>query len=194
MPVVDYNDDPWADVQSVRGIAVDELISALQKYIRRAKTEEAVLVARELWETSPALADKVWQRLTVISVEDVGFGNRSAVHEVDCLQRIAKTLPQRTRDEWLMLVHAIRTLADSPKDRATDDLAAWAIMALDTGRRHARIPEYALDVHTKRGQLAGADTLDFLTRSSYVEPVSATYNDCYKRQLVEAARIGEWDD
>lgn len=194
MPVVDYSEDPWAGVQSVRGIAVDELISALQKHIRRGKTEEAVLVARDLWETDASLADKAWQRVLVIAVEDVGFGNPSAVSDVHTLRSIATSLPQRSRDEWLMLVHAIRTLAESSKDRATDDLAAWAIMVLDTGKRSASIPDYALDVHTKRGQLAGADTLDFLTRSSHVEPVSETYDDYYKRELIKAARTGEWND
>lgn len=194
MPVVDYNDDPWVGVPSIRGIAVDELISALQKYIRRGKTEEAVLVARELWETDASLVEKAWQRVVVIAVEDIGFGNPSAVSDVDTLRRIAKSLPQRSRDEWLMLVHAVRTLAESSKDRKTDDLAAWAIMVLETGKRSACIPDYALDVHTKRGQLAGADTLDFLTRSSHVEPLSETYNDYYKRELIEAARTGEWND
>ena len=41
MRMLPYPDDPWASTLSKRGIPGDELVSALQKYIRRGELEEA---------------------------------------------------------------------------------------------------------------------------------------------------------
>lgn len=39
----------WADIQTKNGFASDEVQSSLQKYIRRAKVEEACQAAYELY-------------------------------------------------------------------------------------------------------------------------------------------------
>src|SRR6185503_5209364 len=66
--------DPWVDVKTFHRFQADHVISALQKEIRRGNTENAALLAYEMIITSPALEDYLWQRLKVISVEDIGFG------------------------------------------------------------------------------------------------------------------------
>ena len=66
--------DPWVNVKTFNGLQADHVISALQKEIRRGNTENAALLAYEMMITSPALEDYLWQRLKVISVEDIGFG------------------------------------------------------------------------------------------------------------------------
>ena len=70
--------DPWVDVHTLHGFAADQVISALQKEIRRGHTENAVLLAYDMARTSPALEDYLWQRLLVIAVEDIGFGEPQA--------------------------------------------------------------------------------------------------------------------
>ena len=62
----------------MHGFAADQVISALQKEIRRGHTDNAVLLAYEMARTSPALEDYLWQRLLVIAVEDIGFGELQA--------------------------------------------------------------------------------------------------------------------
>ncbi|MFN2305195.1 MAG: hypothetical protein ACK2TV_15815, partial [Anaerolineales bacterium] len=59
--------DPWQKVKTVHDLAADEVISALQKEIRRSHTENACQLAYELIQTSPDLEHKLWQRLLVIS-------------------------------------------------------------------------------------------------------------------------------
>ncbi|WP_175416017.1 hypothetical protein [Curtobacterium sp. SGAir0471] len=194
MAVLSHEDDPWAGRRSVRGYPLDELISALQKLIRRCEMEEAILVARELWETGEDVEDKLWERLRVISVEDLGGSEPLVMLEVQTLNYLRTSLPPRSRDRWLMAVQAVRRLAELPKDRSTDDIAAWAILMLTTGRRKPTIPDYALDVHTRRGQLAGKDSLDFLRSSAKVGLQSSSYDDRYWRMLVEAAEEGVWND
>ena len=65
----------WAEAKTKHGLAADEVVSGLQKAIRRSMTELACRYAYELYTTSPVLLEKVWSRLMSISVEDIGFGN-----------------------------------------------------------------------------------------------------------------------
>src|SRR5512138_363572 len=74
MSVPPHQQDPWTRVRTAHDLPADEVISALQKEIRRGNTENAALLAYEMIITSPGLEDYLWQRLKVISVEDIGFG------------------------------------------------------------------------------------------------------------------------
>ena len=65
--------DPWVNVRTRHDFAADEIISALQKEIRRSNTENAALLAYEMATTSPELEAYLWRRLLVISVEDIGW-------------------------------------------------------------------------------------------------------------------------
>ena len=49
------NVDPWVKVRTRHDFAADEVISALQKEIRRGNTENAALLAYEMATTSPEL-------------------------------------------------------------------------------------------------------------------------------------------
>ena len=58
-------------LKTKHGYQAEELISALQKLIRRAETEQAATVAMECCMSSEALEDFVWKRLKAICVEDI---------------------------------------------------------------------------------------------------------------------------
>ena len=47
--------DPWASVRTAHGFAADEVISALQKEIRRGHAENAAVLAFEMLSTSAEL-------------------------------------------------------------------------------------------------------------------------------------------
>ena len=82
-------DDPWTVVKTRHGLAADEVISALQKEIRRGHVDNAALLAYEMIGTSAELEDMLWRRLLVISVEDVGWGDLNAPSLVDdCADRL----------------------------------------------------------------------------------------------------------
>ena len=70
--------DPWANIVSRNGFKGDELVSMLQKSIRRGNEENALAAAYEMYITSPQFEEKLWRRLLSISVEDIGFGNVEA--------------------------------------------------------------------------------------------------------------------
>lgn len=64
----------YHDIVTPSGHPGDEVISALQKFIRRGETELAVRAAYELYLTGEELTAYLWRRLLVISAEDVGLG------------------------------------------------------------------------------------------------------------------------
>jgi len=105
--------DPWVDVKTVHGFAADLVISALQKEIRRGNSENAALLAYEMVSTSPALEDYFWQRIMVISVEDIGFGNAMAPVVINALVQMLGKFDRSVAERKLFAVHAVRVLCDS---------------------------------------------------------------------------------
>ena len=143
--------DPWVDVKTYNGLPADQVISALQKEIRRANTENAVLLAYEMLITSPALEDYLWQRLMVISVEDVGFGEPNAPVMLNALYQITSAFDRRCGERGLFAIHAVRYLCGCHKDRSSDEMLNWVIRSVARGEAIASIPDYALDMHTAAG-------------------------------------------
>lgn len=176
------NTDPWQQVTTVNGLPADEVISALQKTIRRSLTEQAVALAWEMYCTSEALEDFAWQRLLVISVEDVGFGAVEAPVLVSTLERIRRRFDFSAPDRPLFLVHAVRYLSAQPKDRSSDLLRNITEEEFRRGRI-PEIPDFALDMHTRRGQELGRGMQHFLTEASRVEPLSPGSHDVYLARL-----------
>src|SRR5688572_4648583 len=157
-----HSDDPWTQVRTLHDLPADEVISALQKEIRRGHTENAALLACEMILTSERMEEFLWFRLQVISVEDVGYGNLSAPVLVNTLYEMHSRIPHPSGDRYLMAIHAVRVLCASEKERGSDDLKNWALHAVQNDTL-PHIPEYALDMHTRRGQEMGRDFLHFLT-------------------------------
>jgi replication-associated recombination protein RarA len=167
MPVA-HTEDPWTRVVSKRGYPADELISTLQKSIRRGDVRLAMLVARELYETSAELEAVMWSRLCVISAEDVGDGSFQEPVVVNALFQMHERLGRDAGDRWLFAVHAVRYLAERVKDRTSDEWANLVMLLMDASPRPFEIPEYALDVHTRRGQESGRSVAEFWTDGAIV--------------------------
>src|SRR6478736_1780880 len=111
----DVQADPWGAVQTKHGFAADELISALQKSIRRGLVENAALVAYEMFASGPEFEDQVWRRLQIISVEDVGFGRVESPLVIRALDEFRHGAERDSPDRLIYLIHAVRLLASSPK-------------------------------------------------------------------------------
>jgi replication-associated recombination protein RarA len=181
--IPDIGDDPWNKVQTAHGFSADELVSSLQKSIRRGLVENAALVAYEMFATSAALEEHLWRRLEIISVEDIGFGNLDApllVHTLnDFRQRASRTTPDRV----IFLIHAVRILASSQKDRTSDEMATWVRHAVDSGETLPEVFDVALDMHTKRGQEMGRGFMQWFTEGARVE------NEIPDRDLTYRERV-----
>jgi replication-associated recombination protein RarA len=162
----------------------DEIISALQKEIRRGHTENAALLAYEMLITSPELEAYLWQRLQVISVEDVGYGNLQAPILIETLFQMHQRLPRPRGDRYLFAIHAVRVLCQSQKERGSDDLLNWISRAVADQGVRPEIPDYALDMHTRRGQEMGRDYAHFLHEASRVAPELPDADTTYRDRLL----------
>jgi replication-associated recombination protein RarA len=176
--------DPWTLVETAHGFRADELISTFQKSIRRGLVENAALVAYELYVTSAELEEHLWRRLGVISVEDVGFANTQAPALIDALYRLHVRASRGTGDRFLFLLHGVRLLAGSTKDRSTDEMANWIVRVVESGERLPEIPDVAYDMHTRRGRELGRDLDHFLREGAIVEPEWEERDRTYRERLL----------
>lgn len=191
MPVP-FSEDPWTRVVSKRGYAADELISTLQKSIRRGDLRLAMLVGREMVETSAELEEVMWSRLSVISAEDVGDGSYLEPVIVNSLYEMHNRLGREAGDRWLFAAHAIRMLAERTKDRTSDEWANLALHLMAASEQPFEIPEYALDVHTRRGQQAGRTVDDFWADGSIVENERPGRDTAVRDEILALRAAGQW--
>ena len=172
--------DPWSKITTRNGYAGDEVISALQKSIRRGLEEQACMFAYEMYISSAQLEEKLWRRLLTISVEDIGMGNPMAAIMVNNLYQMSKQFDYADGDKPMYFIHAIRYLCSSEKDRSSDLLKNICIKSFAMGK-FPEIPDYAVDKHTQRGQAMGRDSFHFLNEASKVYPQKEVDNDYKER-------------
>ena len=182
--------DPWARTETRNGIPADEVISALQKSIRKGKERAAVEFAYEMYISSPMMEEKLWRRLLAISVEDIGMGNPQAPILINSLNQIRREFEYNEADRAMMFVHAIRYLCESTKDRSSDLLKNIVIKNFELGYIPS-IPDYALDKHTTRGRKMGRDSMHFLEVDSKVTPQLKVDNNYW--QEYHDLKLN-WDD
>ena len=161
--------DPWARIKTRNGLNGDEVISALQKSIRRGLEEQACEFAYEMYITSPQMEEKLWRRLLTMTVEDIGMG-----------------------DPMACIIDAIRYLCSCQKDRSSDLLKNIVIKGFAMGRI-PEIPDYALDKHTVRGAKMGRDSFHFLNEASKVIPQMEVEND-YKERYGKILEVYKPED
>lgn len=184
--------DPWAKVTTRNGLRGDEVISSLQKSIRRGLTEEACKFAYEMYITSPQMEDKLWRRLITITVEDIGMGDNNSAILINNLNSMRKEFDYADGDRPIFFIHAIRYLCACEKDRSTDLLKNIVIKGFAMGEV-PQVPDFALDKHTVRGAEMGRDSFHFLNEASKVIPQLPVDND-YKDRYEEILKVYKPDE
>jgi len=163
-----------------KGYDLHEVLSALQKEIRRGKEYEAVFWARELESFNPKA---LWNRLRVIASEDIGLADSLAPLIVDVLEKQYYDAVDRKNDSSrLFLVHAVLYLARSPKSRIVDNLLA---VVYNDEERH-EIPDYCRDMHTIRGRKMGRGLEHFFAEGAKLE--KQAFEDPYEKKAFEALK------
>lgn len=175
--------DPWAKMKTRNNLAGDEVISALQKSIRRGHEKDACEFAYEMYITSPQFEEKLWRRLLAIAVEDIGMGCVEAPVLINSLNQMRQSFQYNESDRAMFFIHAIRYLCSLEKDRSSDLLKNIIIKSFAMGYV-PEIPDIALDKHTTRGQEMGRGSEHFLNEASKVIPQANIKND-FKEQYAE---------
>ncbi len=162
---------------TLNGLSPYDCVSALQKHIRRSEETQAYLVACEMLNSSGNLPQWMLGRLLVISHEDI-----DAVASPHVVPFVAASVAQAT--EWvrkkkkgeaaLAVANAIRVLCHAKKSRVADH---WAMIWYERNAQGARIPEipdYAYDMHTRRGKEMGRGLDHFYEEAAKLFDVDGT--------------------
>ena len=133
---------------------VFDVMSALQKHIRRGEEREAMLCAVEMGHTSKPFVSMLCNRLEVIAHEDIGLANPMAVIFTATAAEQARRHYDATKPgKWRLIVgNAIRMLCRSPKSREGDHFQAAIGQAALMDGRPPTIPDHAYCLHTRKGR------------------------------------------
>jgi replication-associated recombination protein RarA len=144
--------------QTIHAMPSLVVLSALQKYVRLADEENAMLCACELIHTSKNFFTMVCNRLEIISHEDIDTQARpDVVPFVYTAVQQAKALwdPQKPGRARMPLGNAIRLMCRAAKSREGDHFQAVCGLGNLLEKRLPTIPDSAYDKHTPKGKQMG---------------------------------------
>ena len=170
---------PW---NTVGGYDFYEVLSALQKTIRRGERDAALYWSTELYLSE--YADHAWRRLIVIASEDVGIADPMVFVQIRLLYETWKERKKESEAK-LFFVDAVLRLVLAPKSRITDNAL---IVFFEGSRPRFEMPDFALDVHTAKGRQMGRGQKHFFEEGARTVP--SFINDPYERDAKEI-RTGE---
>lgn len=154
-----------------------EAVSALQKCIRRGMEVEAVYWAQEM--ESNNRWRYLWQRLQVISHEDIGPANPQAAIFTYLMAKQYEEQRVRGKLFTLGLINTVVMLCRSPKSRETDHLLSIVYHQADM---KLEVPDFAYDHHTLKGKRQGRGIDFFYDEAAKISP------DADSNQYKEQAR------
>jgi len=158
-----------------RGYRLFDVVSALQKSIRRGDAKTAGYFALEM--EASGYVRYLWRRLFVISAEDIAG---CVTQEVEALYNAflhvnAKNKKLDRPEGRLFIAKAVILLAKAHKCRDADHLIIYVydrkkiqkqevenLLKSVTESDRKEIPEYAYDCHTSKGKAMGKTKEDFL--------------------------------
>lgn len=169
------------------GYPLAEVISALQKEVRRGNEADAMYWALELL---PRYEAYFWRRLQVIANEDIGIANLPVLALVPVQRDFYYELRERGQNGTAMLplANIILAMCRSPKSRIADHFQCAMRHRWQTTR--AEIPDYAFDKHTSRGKRMGRDVNHFLEEGTRLSDNGETVNDPYGEDAAQVWRGG----
>ena len=125
--------DPWSNVTIRNWIPGDEVITILQKSVRRVLEDNALAAEYEMYITSLQFEDKFWHRILSISGEEIGFGKPTAPLLIHTLFKMRQKFPHNDGDRPLFFIHAIRYLCRCQKKRSSDHVKNMVIKIIEHG-------------------------------------------------------------
>ena len=175
------------------GYNLMDIISALQKDIRRGNEEQALYWAMELL---PKFEMYLWRRLMVIANEDIGIANPDVIVQVTMLRAQFFEFRSLGKDGTcrLIIANAILLMCRSPKARIADHLQRvvtqqW--MDDQAAGMPRPIPDYAYDNHTLKGRKMGRGLDFWLDVGCELENPAEEVEDPYQERAEALWRAGK---
>jgi replication-associated recombination protein RarA len=161
---------PW-NMFTRDGYRCDEVVSALQKSIRRGDSDGALTWAHQL--NVSGYGAWVWRRLFIIVSEDIGLAEPTAPAVIAGLWTASQVLlanqrkpapGEKVQYPWLEVLQATAYLARCPKNRELADLCGVLEYRIQRGEM-PQIPDVAKDMHTAAGRAMGRGAIHFEDQS-----------------------------
>ncbi|NBB26763.1 hypothetical protein [Cellulophaga sp. BC115SP] len=157
-------------ITTKKGYEGSEVISALQKCIRRGLEREALFWAVELYDSG--YGEWCFKRLRIMSSEDIGLAEPHISSEIWALYEMyreqAKKKDDKNEPQRLFLTHAVIKLCRAKKSRLIDWALIWAWLTHPF--RRIQVPDVALDKHTERGRRLGRGFGHFFEEGTQLKP------------------------
>jgi replication-associated recombination protein RarA len=174
------------------GYSPYDLVSALQKDIRRGNEYEALFWAVKLESLGEKKVRETWNRLKVIASEDVGPANPIMPLVIETLEKQYYDAKKRQSDAYrLFLTNAIVILARSEKSRIVDDLLNLVYGEILHEDKKLPLPDYTFCGHTSRGKRLGRGVEYFFTEATKLsnEAFENPYKDKAKQIIEKYGRL-----
>lgn len=168
-----------ADLRTQNGYSLGDVISALQKDIRRGNEEQAMYWALEL---IPTFEKYLWRRLIVIVNEDIGIANTQLLMLVPIQEGQFMQFREEGKDgsARLCLANTILAMCRSEKSRVADQFQCAVLQDKLHGPRLA-IPDYAYDKHTLQGKRMGRGVDHWLIEGCQLDRPAGLLNPYIER-------------
>lgn len=108
------------DMESPHGLNLELMQSAFQKSIRRGLEKEALLLAYEGFLSGEEMEDYLWERIVIMSVEDIGMGDPECSRLMYSYVKLKEQFINEEETRFLLFMQAVRVLCRSPKERSTE--------------------------------------------------------------------------
>ena len=192
-----------SNFQTKHGFNDDEVVSALQKQIRRGIEDDALYWALELCENGKNKSgfSRLRNRLLIIVYEDIGLGNPEVVLHVSLALRDMEKMYKSGNENWkLILSHIILLLSRTAKSRITPHFLKYIEFAWEKKtpkEMEVEIPDYALDMHTSKGNLMGRTKGSlkginhFIEYGEKLENENTIINDIYRNEFSRILKKGK---
>ncbi len=180
-------------IKTINGYDLGEVVSAFQKSIRRGEEYNALYFAAEMYKSG--YKNYPWKRLFVIVSEDIGIAAPNLQPLVWSLFQQAEWFKKQNKSDdhdALFLCHAIIAACRADKCRMNDH-AACLFFYSSTPLPHLEVPDYALDMHTRRGRSKGRGVEHFWSEAGKLEneaEIDDPYEELYKKSWIEHERNG----
>jgi len=176
----------FSELKTISGYPADQVISALQKEIRRGNFESACFFCLELIESGEKFINKFWERMLVVVVEDVF--DVQAINAIRNLKETYFELKESKKwDRDMQAIKAVQILSMAKKDRLVSEIYDYMGVKRKEGFK-IEILEYAIDMHTKQGKDNNKDYLHFLQISSKINNEVEDKNKKYLNELIKYAK------
>ena len=163
-----------------------ECSSAMQKAIRRGFEDDALYFAVELERSG--FGEYAFKRLLIIASEDVGLADPLGALTVKTLWENYKNLKakkdEKHKPERMFFIHAVLYLVRAKKSRLVDN----ALIHYYHSDEDRETPDYAHDMHTRKGKSLNRGLEHFFEESAQLEnkgDVDDPYQESAKKTLIE---------